>query len=240
MILAITTTDLKPSGYPTITVNGRHFTQLAIGSVLMHVTGGRQHRCASSFRSPRLPSRWRRGEDAQFYAEDRISSICGNLRAPLDANGFIVIDGMPLMDVLELRRELGELFSECGEQLQTETHLRKLRTDGTNSISMDTCRQFGGVPVLTHALRTLYGAGAALVAALDGSCGVLTLPPHVQAARYKPGQYYRRHTDNMPAGESARHRTWHIRGTVHSQPAPPEDPSIPVRQQTLGPSSMCQ
>ena len=31
------------------------------------------------------PSRkgsWRRGEDAQFYAEDRITSICGNLRAP--------------------------------------------------------------------------------------------------------------------------------------------------------------
>ena len=166
-----------------------------------------RHRSASGFRSPRPPSKWRRGEDPEFHTEDRIARICGNLRTPLDANGFTVIDGIPLMDVATLRHELSELFAECGEQAATETHLRKLRTDGTNSISMHTCHTFGGVPVLTHALRMLYGAGSALVAALNGSCGALTLPPHVQAARYAPGQYYRRHTDNMPAGEFARQRT---------------------------------
>ena len=168
---------------------------------------GRRHRCASGYRSPRRPSRWARGEQAKHHAECRVATICGNLRAPLDANGFTVVDGIPLEDVSALRRELHTLFAECGEQLQTETHRRKLRTDGTNSISIHMCRQFGGLPRLTDALRMLYGAGSALVAALDGSCGVLTLPPHVQAARYAPGQYYRRHTDNMPAGKKPRSRT---------------------------------
>ena len=73
------------------------------------------------------------------------------------------------------------------------------------------------MPALMHALRMLYGLGHALVAALDGSCGALTLPPHVQAARYAPGQYYRRHTDNMPADPaSIRHVPTNLREQLMS------------------------
>ena len=153
---------------------------------------------------------WMRGEAAEGHAaEKELSnlSLAGAppshqfdahvLRTLLDERGFAVVDGVPL-DAPSTCSELERFFGAFGGDTDTDTHNLGLRSDTTNSIRQDDCRTLR-LPALSHALRMLYGLGHLLVSALDGSSGALTLPPHVQVARYQPGQSYNRHTDVVPA-----------------------------------------
>ena len=118
------------------------------------------------------------------------------LRTLLEDRDFAVLDGVPLNGTSTCA-ELERFFGAFGFDKDTDTHNLGLRSDATNTLRQEDCRALR-LPALGHALRMLYGLGHLLVSALDGSSGALTLPPHVQAARYEPGQSYNRHTDVVP------------------------------------------